>query len=285
MNASTSDFFIKTTVEIPTCSICLESCTEGLGAIACGHVFHHGCVDDWVQRKHRCPNCRTAMRDPKVLPLQFKLEGEAHQKRRRITPNSSATLSPATTPTKWPPSWYRHWAPDCKEQNCRLKLEKTDLFKRCQSAEDRASRADSEASAVRRQLSDQMLKIAELTTLLETAQNGLERVQQDNDQLKSKLAAADSENAQLKQGMRRMNKYKVVGSLTTAARAGRGPRRRELLRDATQEPLSARASRDHARKVLHQKGPLAALEGRLRLPPQAQPRPGEAHRGDAGQAQ
>ena len=72
---NSSNFFKKTTVEIPPCTICLEPCSDGLGAIECGHVFHTTCVEDWVKRKHRCPYCRAIIRHPKVQPLKFKLEG------------------------------------------------------------------------------------------------------------------------------------------------------------------------------------------------------------------
>lgn len=76
MNTTASDLFIKTSVEIPNCSICLDSCKNGLGVIACGHVFHEICVDHWIKTNQRCPICRAQMRSSQVLPLRFKLEGE-----------------------------------------------------------------------------------------------------------------------------------------------------------------------------------------------------------------
>jgi hypothetical protein len=51
------------------CTICLEDITraqlesEEAGTVACGHLFHGECIDQWVSRSGRnsCPNCRARM--------------------------------------------------------------------------------------------------------------------------------------------------------------------------------------------------------------------------------
>lgn len=43
----------------PTCSVCMQS-FEGtyVRTLACGHVFHDTCIDEWVKRTENCPLCR-----------------------------------------------------------------------------------------------------------------------------------------------------------------------------------------------------------------------------------
>jgi len=65
------------------CGICLEkfkvgeavswSCDEG-----CQHVFHHGCLRNWLLRRIRCPYCRTI-----VLPVDKPKESEESSKVKR----------------------------------------------------------------------------------------------------------------------------------------------------------------------------------------------------------
>lgn len=42
-----------------TCAICLEGVEKGAEGreLRCGHWFHGGCIEKWVGRKNRCPNC------------------------------------------------------------------------------------------------------------------------------------------------------------------------------------------------------------------------------------
>ena len=51
--------------EKPTCSVCLEDLVppikpsdEKIRALACGHVFHHPCIDPWDKSNNNCPICR-----------------------------------------------------------------------------------------------------------------------------------------------------------------------------------------------------------------------------------
>jgi hypothetical protein len=46
------------------CSICLDDCTSGerIRTVAvCGHQFHADCLETWLQRRGRCPNCRRSV--------------------------------------------------------------------------------------------------------------------------------------------------------------------------------------------------------------------------------
>lgn len=42
-----------------TCSICFEcNSTNYPTEIKCGHVYHYNCIQEWLLRNPRCPNCR-----------------------------------------------------------------------------------------------------------------------------------------------------------------------------------------------------------------------------------
>jgi hypothetical protein len=43
-----------------TCSVCLETIGENKEAttLGCSHSFHKECVDNWIETKGTCPNCR-----------------------------------------------------------------------------------------------------------------------------------------------------------------------------------------------------------------------------------
>mmetsp|Transcript_91506 Transcript_91506/g.144582 ORF Transcript_91506/g.144582 Transcript_91506/m.144582 type:complete len:328 (-) Transcript_91506:326-1309(-) len=46
------------------CSICLDDCTSGerIRTVAiCGHQFHADCLETWLERRGRCPNCRRSV--------------------------------------------------------------------------------------------------------------------------------------------------------------------------------------------------------------------------------
>ena len=49
------------------CSICLCKTTEGeICTLTCGHSYHTCCIYPWFENDHRCPECRTSVRRPKV---------------------------------------------------------------------------------------------------------------------------------------------------------------------------------------------------------------------------
>ncbi|CAA0393564.1 unnamed protein product [Arabidopsis thaliana] len=55
-------------METEPCSICLESLVSGpkprdVTRMTCSHVFHNGCLLEWLNRKNTCPLCRTEIYD------------------------------------------------------------------------------------------------------------------------------------------------------------------------------------------------------------------------------
>ena len=49
------------------CAICQDALTseqEGRKLNACGHWFHRGCIDTWLERDVHCPVCRHDIREP-----------------------------------------------------------------------------------------------------------------------------------------------------------------------------------------------------------------------------
>nr|XP_051218880.1 E3 ubiquitin-protein ligase EL5-like [Lolium perenne] len=54
------------------CAICLGLVLLGEKVRrlpACGHMFHAGCVDEWLRAHPTCPLCRAAVRRPQRLPV------------------------------------------------------------------------------------------------------------------------------------------------------------------------------------------------------------------------
>ena len=45
------------------CSICLEDFDVGqkISELPCCHLFHKGCVEQWMQNNHNCPLCRLSV--------------------------------------------------------------------------------------------------------------------------------------------------------------------------------------------------------------------------------
>ncbi|EFO99156.1 hypothetical protein CRE_17899 [Caenorhabditis remanei] len=43
-----------------SCSICFEDLRQSdkISAIVCGHIYHHGCISQWIAAKRQCPSCR-----------------------------------------------------------------------------------------------------------------------------------------------------------------------------------------------------------------------------------
>lgn len=45
------------------CSICFEDLRQSdkVSAIVCGHIYHHGCISQWMAAKKQCPSCRRSV--------------------------------------------------------------------------------------------------------------------------------------------------------------------------------------------------------------------------------
>ena len=47
-----------------SCAICQEDinfCTEEISVLNCGHVYHNGCLQQWLDTNSTCPDCRSAV--------------------------------------------------------------------------------------------------------------------------------------------------------------------------------------------------------------------------------
>ena len=47
-----------------TCVICQEDinfCTEEISVLNCGHLYHNGCLQQWLSTNSTCPECRSAV--------------------------------------------------------------------------------------------------------------------------------------------------------------------------------------------------------------------------------
>lgn len=64
------------------CAICQDNLTaeqEGRKLNACGHWFHRGCIDTWLERDVHCPVCRHDIRElTTVPPTREDLEANLH---------------------------------------------------------------------------------------------------------------------------------------------------------------------------------------------------------------
>ena len=46
------------------CAICQEDinfCTEEISVLNCGHLYHNGCLEQWLDTSSTCPDCRSAV--------------------------------------------------------------------------------------------------------------------------------------------------------------------------------------------------------------------------------
>ena len=47
-------------IHSPDCSICCENLISGhTQELHCGHLFHHECIERWIEESHTCPICRS----------------------------------------------------------------------------------------------------------------------------------------------------------------------------------------------------------------------------------
>jgi len=65
----------EVTFECETCSVCLQAMGEAcpVSKLACGHGFHVGCIQKWLQKSSSCPLCKAdAPSEP--APKTFKVD-------------------------------------------------------------------------------------------------------------------------------------------------------------------------------------------------------------------
>ena len=80
------------------CSICIEPFVEkeNITVLRCHHVFHVGCVSEWINRKNDqsilCPVCKHDLREVKEVSSPNSTEIEMLKNKRE-----DSTLSPITT--------------------------------------------------------------------------------------------------------------------------------------------------------------------------------------------
>jgi hypothetical protein len=58
--------YIKNEESKIICSICQDNIKNGdiirQFKYVCNHMYHHNCIDKWIEKNHKCPNCRTDLR-------------------------------------------------------------------------------------------------------------------------------------------------------------------------------------------------------------------------------
>ncbi|XP_065223942.1 E3 ubiquitin-protein ligase trul-1-like isoform X2 [Planococcus citri] len=73
-----------------SCTICFDFLFTGeesemVDATQCGHVFHHECLDQWIQSSNSCPHCRQNVTTKNTIKLNIMSQQE---------PSSSSPSSP-----------------------------------------------------------------------------------------------------------------------------------------------------------------------------------------------
>eukprot|EP00045_Choanoeca_perplexa_P011362 m.120117 g.120117 ORF g.120117 m.120117 type:complete len:613 (-) comp15607_c0_seq1:73-1911(-) len=80
------------------CAICRDTLDSGC-KLACGHLFHQACIQQWAARQATCPTCRTPLLDPS-------LDQSASIPARNEPPLTAATAALNGQPERPPsPSW------------------------------------------------------------------------------------------------------------------------------------------------------------------------------------
>jgi hypothetical protein len=57
--------------EDESCTICLDTFqrSEIIRTLICKHIFHQKCIDEWIKKTERCPNCNQNIYDGDTTPL------------------------------------------------------------------------------------------------------------------------------------------------------------------------------------------------------------------------
>lgn len=54
------------------CSICQDPFGDSDSSVTnCGHIYHHRCILDWINRNRSCPSCRTSCAPSHLKRLYF----------------------------------------------------------------------------------------------------------------------------------------------------------------------------------------------------------------------
>ncbi|KAJ3446572.1 elfless isoform b [Anaeramoeba flamelloides] len=61
----------KKKIWYPQCCICLERIKENSVSTACGHIFHRGCIEEWLDIEKICPYCKTRQTKRNIHNIYF----------------------------------------------------------------------------------------------------------------------------------------------------------------------------------------------------------------------
>jgi hypothetical protein len=63
----------RITSDDESCTICLDTFqhSEKIRTLICNHIFHEKCIDEWIKKTERCPNCNQNIYDGENTPLLF----------------------------------------------------------------------------------------------------------------------------------------------------------------------------------------------------------------------
>ena len=59
---------VPKSLEVMSCSICLDDCLIGTKSTSCGHFFHSTCMKEWKKQLNgnTCPMCRVVLKKPEI---------------------------------------------------------------------------------------------------------------------------------------------------------------------------------------------------------------------------
>lgn len=87
--------------ENTSCAICQDTIISTDSArrlVACRHVYHSGCIDEWFRRSVYCPSCRHDIRLPLPLPQPSASAASASASAASVSAASRQQQEPVTTP-------------------------------------------------------------------------------------------------------------------------------------------------------------------------------------------
>lgn len=67
-----SSLAITINLDIPECAICLDDVEDNSLKTKCNHLFHKGCIQDWIKKHNNCPMCRAEnpLEKKEIAPLE-----------------------------------------------------------------------------------------------------------------------------------------------------------------------------------------------------------------------